>query len=88
MKGYWKQFGWHWVVIGLGLVFFMTGLIGLFYEPFQFVFKKVFLLSLWYVFAYLTRLTRIGHIDWDDEWAKKLYYLVILIGSSLIVALA
>jgi len=88
MKGYWKQFGWHWVVIGLGLVFFMTGLIGLFYEPFQFVFKKVFLLSLWYVFAYLTRLTRIGHIDWDDEWAKKLYYLVILIGSSLIVSLA
>jgi hypothetical protein len=88
MEGYWKQFGWHWVVIGLGLVFFMTGLIGLFYEPFQFVFKKVFLLSLWYVFAYLTRLTRIGHIDWDDEWAKKLYYLVILIGSSLIVSLA
>jgi len=88
MEGYWKQFGWHWVVIGLGLVFFMTGLIGLFYEPFQFVFKKVFLLSLWYVFAYLTRLTRIGHIDWDDEWAKRLYYLVILIGSSLIVALA
>jgi hypothetical protein len=88
MEGYWKQFGWHWVVIGLGLVFFMTGLIGLFYEPFQFVFKKVFLLSLWYVFAYLTRLTRIGHIDWNDEWAKRLYYLVILIGSSLIVALA
>jgi len=88
MEGYWKQFGWHWVIIGLGLVFFMTGLIGLFYEPFQFVFKKVFLLSLWYVFAYLTRLTRIGHIDWDDEWAKRLYYLVILIGSSLIVALA
>ena len=88
MKGYWKQFGWHWVVIGLGLVFFMTGLIGLFYEPFQFVFKKVFLLSLWYVFAYFTRLTRIGHIDWDNEWAKRLYYLVIFIGSSLIVALA
>jgi len=88
MEGYWKQFGWHWVVIGLGLVFFMTGLIGLFYEPFQFVFKKVFLLSLWYVFAYFTRLTRIGHIDWDNEWAKRLYYLVILIGSSLIVALA
>jgi hypothetical protein len=88
MEGYWKQFGWHWVVISLGLLFFMTGLIGLFYEPFQFVFKKVFLLSLWYVFAYLTRLTRIGHIDWDDEWAKRLYYLVILIGSSLIVSLA
>jgi len=38
MEGYWKQFGWHWVVIGLGLVFFMTGLIGLFFEPFSFVF--------------------------------------------------
>ena len=86
MEGYWKQFGWHWVVIGLGLLFFMTGLIGLFYEPFQFVFKKVFLLSLWYVFAYLTRLTRIGHIDWDDEWAKRLYYIVILLGSAWIVA--
>ena len=86
MEGYWKQFGWHWVIIGLGLVFFMTGLIGLFYEPFQFVFKKVFLLSLWYVFAYLTRLTRIGHIDWDDEWAKRIYYIVILLGSAWIVA--
>jgi len=89
MNKYLQQFGWHWVIIFLGIMFFLTGLIGLFYEPFQFVFKKVFLLSLWYVFAYLTRLIRIGHIDWkSDEWAKRLYYLVILIGSSLIVALA
>jgi hypothetical protein len=87
MKKYLQQFGWHWVIIVLGLVFFITGVIGLFYEPFQFVFKKVFLLSLWYVFAYLTRLTRIGHIDWEsDEWAKRIYYLVILLSSSWIVA--
>jgi len=86
MNKYLQQFGWHWIIIGLGLVFFITGLIGLFYEPFQFVFKKVFLLSLWYVFAYLVRLTRIGHIDWEDEWAKRIYYLVILLSSSWIVA--
>jgi hypothetical protein len=84
-----KQFGWHWVIIALGLVFFITGIIGLFYEPFQFVFKKVFLLSLWYVFAYLTRLTRIGHIDWEsDEWAKRIYYYVLLLGTSLIISFA
>jgi hypothetical protein len=86
MNKYLQQFGWHWVIIVLGLVFFITGLIGLFYEPFQFVFKKIFLLSLWYVFAYLTRLTRIGHIDWDDEWAKRIYYIAILLGSSWILA--
>lgn len=86
MNKYLQQFGWHWVIIVLGLVFFITGLIGLFYEPFQFVFKKIFLLSLWYVSAYLTRLTRIGHIDWEDEWAKRLYYIAILLGSSWILA--
>jgi hypothetical protein len=86
MNKYLQQFGWHWVIIVLGLVFFITGLIGVFYEPFQFVFKKIFLLSLWYVFAYLTRLTRIGHIDWDDEWAKRIYYIAILLGSSWILA--
>jgi hypothetical protein len=86
MNKYLQQFGWHWVIIVLGLVFFITGLIGLFYEPFQFVFKKIFLLSLWYVCAYLTRLTRIGHIDWDDEWAKRIYYIAILLGSSWILA--
>jgi hypothetical protein len=88
MNKYLQQFGWHWVIIFLGIMFFLTGLIGLFYEPFQFVFKKVFLLSLWYVFTYLIRLTRIGHIDWDEEWAKRLYYFTMLMGSSLIVALA
>ena len=88
IKTYLKQFGIQNLIIIIGLILFATGLVGIFYEPFQFVFKKVFLLSLWYVFTYLTRLTRIGHIDWDDEWAKRLYYLVILIGSSLIVALA
>ena len=86
MNKYLQQFGWHLVIIVLGLVFFITGIIGLFYEPFQFVFKKIFLLSLWYVFAYLTRLTRIGHIDWDDEWAKRIYYIAILLGSSWILA--
>jgi len=87
MNAFWKQFGLHWVIIVLGLIFFVTGLIGLFYEPFQFVFKKVFLLSLWYVFAYLTRLFRIGHIDWgSDEWAKRIYYIAILLGSAWIVA--
>jgi len=86
MNKYLQQFGWHWVIIVLGLVFFITGLIGLFYEPFQFVFKKIFLLSLWYVFAYLTRLIRIGHIDWEDEWAKRIYYIAILLGSSWILA--
>jgi hypothetical protein len=86
MNGYLKQFGWHWVIIFLGLVFFISGIIGLFYEPFQFVFKKVFLLSLWYVFAYLIRLIRIGHIDWEDEWAKRAYYIAILLGSAHIIA--
>lgn len=88
MNKYLQQFGLHWVIIVLGLVFFITGLIGLFYEPFQFVFKKIFLLSLWYVFAYLMRLTRIGHIDWEDEWAKRIYYYVLLLGSAFIVSLA
>ena len=86
MNKYLQQFGWHWVIIVVGLVFFITGLIGVFYEPFQFVFKKIFLLSLWYVFAYLIRLTRIGHIDWEDEWAKRIYYIAILLGSSWILA--
>jgi len=87
MNKYLQQFGWHWVIIVLGLVFFITGLSGFFFEPFQFVVKKVFLLSLWYVFAYLTRLIRIGHIDWgNDEWAKRAYYLAILLGSAWIVA--
>jgi hypothetical protein len=89
MNEYWKQFGWHWVIIFLGLVFFVSGVIGLFYEPFQFMFKKVFLLSLWYVFAYLMRLFRIGHIDWEsNEWAKRIYYIAILLGSALIISLA
>jgi hypothetical protein len=89
MSKYLKQFGWHWVIIGLGIFFFITGIIGIFYEPFQFVFKKVFLLSLWYVFAYLTRLFRIGHIDWDnDEWAKRVYYFILLICLALIIAFA
>jgi hypothetical protein len=89
MFKYLKQFGWHWVIIGLGVFFFITGMIGIFYEPFQFVFKKIFLLSLWYVFAYTVRVIRIGHIDWEnDEWAKKIYYLTLLLGSSLIIAFA
>jgi hypothetical protein len=89
MNKYLQQFGLHWIIIALGLVFFITGLIGLFYEPFQFVFKKVFLLSLWYVFAYFTRLIRIGHIDWEsDEWAKRIYYIALLLSSSLIFAFA
>jgi uncharacterized membrane protein SirB2 len=88
MNKYLQQFGWHWGIILIGIVLFITGLIGLFSEPFQFVVKKIFLLSLWYVFAYLIRVKRIGHINWDDEWAKRIYYFLILIGASLIVAFA
>jgi len=86
MLKYLKQFGWHWVIIGLGIFFFITGMVGIFYEPFQFVFKKVFLVCLWYSFCYIVRRLRIGGIDWSDEKDKKIYYYILLIGSAIIFA--
>jgi hypothetical protein len=86
MFKYLKQFGWHWVIIGLGVFFFITGMIGIFYEPFQFVFKKVFLVCLWYSLSYIMRKLRIGGIDWSDEKDKKIYYYILLIGSAIIFA--
>jgi len=88
MNKYLQQFGLPNLIIIIGLILFATGLIALFFEPLQYVFKKVFLVSLWYSFCYIMRRLRIGGIDWSDEKDKKIYYYILLLGSSLIVAFA
>jgi hypothetical protein len=87
LKDYLKGFGLQNTIILIGLFIFASGIIGLFYAPLQFVFKKVFLVSLWYSLAYIFRILRIGHIEWDaDARLKVAYYLTILLSSSIIIA--
>jgi hypothetical protein len=86
LKRYLRQFGWHWGIVVVGLLLVFSGVIFALWEPAQYVIKKVFILSLWYVFVYLVRYIRIGEINWDDEWAKRIYYFVLLLGSALILS--
>jgi hypothetical protein len=88
MNKYLQQFGLPNLIIIIGLILFATGLIALFLEPLQYVFKKLFLVCLWYSFCYIMRKLRIGGIDWSDEKDKKIYYYVLLGGSALIIAFA
>ena len=88
IKTYLKQFGIQNLIIIAGLVLLATGLIAALFEPLQYVFKKLFLVCLWYSFCYIVRKLRIGGIDWSDERDKKIYYYILLIGSALIIAFA
>jgi hypothetical protein len=88
IKTYLKQFGIQNLIIIVGLIFFATGLIAFFFEPLQYVFKKIFLVCLWYSFCYIVRRLRIGGIDWEDEKDKKIYYYILLTGSAIIFAFA
>jgi 4-hydroxybenzoate polyprenyltransferase len=88
IKTYLKQFGLQNLIIIAGLILFATGLIAILFEPLQYVFKKLFLVCLWYSFCYIVRKLRIGGIDWSDEKDKKIYYYVLLLGASLIIAFA
>lgn len=75
------------IVFIIGFILLFSGLVGFLTPSIQIVIKKAFLLSLWYGFAYIVRVERIGHIDWNDDYWKKIYYFVLLIGSALIIAL-
>ena len=86
IKTYLKQFGIQNLIIIAGLILFTTGLIAFLFEPLQYVFKKLFLVCLWYSFCYIIRKLRLGGIDWSDEKDKKIYYFILLIGSAIIFA--
>jgi len=86
--GYLKEFGLEIVIIAVCLILFFTGLIFDLLPTAQVVFKKTFLVAWWYSLTYIFRKLRIGTLYWEDEFEKKAYYFVLLIGSALIFALA
>ena len=85
----WLKQWWLVLVIFIvsGLLIF-SGIVGMFTEAFQLVVKKAFLLAFWYGVAYLIRIYRLGHIDWDSlpQEERVKYYFILLIGSAMIVA--
>ncbi len=82
-----KQWFLELLIIALGLVLFFTGKIFDLLPTVQVLMKKTFLVMWWYGLTYLIRRLRLGGIEWD-ETGQQIYYFVLLIGSSLIFALA
>jgi len=83
-----KQFQKGYVEIVLVVVGLFIGLYFVF-SPFEFVAmvgRKAGLCGLATAVWYVTRLMRIGTIEWKDPW-DKVYALVLLLAYALIIAL-
>lgn len=76
------------VLLILSSLMILSGYVGLFSEALQLVVKKTFLLSFWYFTAYVIRIQRIGHIDWDrlNDDVRALYYFILLLGSAMVIS--
>ena len=83
-----KQFQKGYVEIVLAVVGLFVGLYFVF-SPFEFIAmigRKAGLCGLATAVWYVTRLMRIGTIEWKDPW-DKVYALVLLLAYALIIAL-
>jgi len=83
-----KQFQKGYVELVLAVVGLFVGLYFVF-SPFEFIAmvgRKAGLCGLATAVWYITRLIRLGSIEWKDPW-DKVYALVLLLAYALIIAL-
>ena len=86
MKKLIKQFWIEFIIIITFLSLILWNVLYNLNPALQIVFKKIFLVSLWYLLTYAFRKFRLGTLEWDNEKDKKIYYYILLISTALIFA--